>query len=91
MKISDLKLEIEMEVISGNSAVKELEFYPPQEEAIKAGLLDTNKNFVIATPTASGENAVSRVDNVKIDFNRFGEMPLCRAPECLGIREISEF
>ena len=59
MKISDLKLEREMDAIFGNSTIKEL--YPPQEEAIKAGLLDTNKNFVIATPTASGKTLLAEL------------------------------
>lgn len=59
MKISDLNLEREMEAIFGNSTIKEL--YPPQEEAIKAGLLDTNKNFVIATPTASGKTLLAEL------------------------------
>ena len=59
MKISDLNLEREMEAIFGNSTIKEL--YPPQEEAIKAGLLDTNRNFVIATPTASGKTLLAEL------------------------------
>jgi helicase len=48
-----------MEAIFGNSTIKEL--YPPQEEAIKAGLLDTNRNFVIATPTASGKTLLAEL------------------------------
>lgn len=59
MKLSDLELERGMEAIVSNSAVNEL--YPPQEEAIKAGLLDTNKNFVIATPTASGKTLLAEL------------------------------
>ena len=65
MKISDLNLERETEAIFANSAVKELELYPPQEEAIKAGLLDTNKNFVIATPTASGKTLLAELTMLK--------------------------
>jgi len=65
MKISDLRLEREMDAIFCNSAVKELELYPPQEEAIKAGLLDTNKNFIIATPTASGKTLLAELTMLK--------------------------
>lgn len=61
MKLSDLNLEREMESLFCNSAAKELELYPPQEEAIKAGLLDTNDNFVIASPTASGKTLLAEL------------------------------
>ncbi|MHC1611610.1 MAG: DEAD/DEAH box helicase [Candidatus Methanospirareceae archaeon] len=65
MRISDLKLTEELEAILGDSGVKELELYPPQEEAIKAGLLDTNKNFVIATPTGSGKTLLAELVTLK--------------------------
>ena len=61
MKLSDLNLEGGMAALIGNSAAKELELYPPQEEAIRAGLLDTTKNFVIATPTASGKTLLAEL------------------------------
>lgn len=61
MKLSDLNLEREMETLFCNSAAKELELYPPQEEAIKAGLLGTNDNFVIASPTASGKTLLAEL------------------------------
>jgi len=61
MKLSDLNLEGGMAALIGTSAVKELELYPPQEEAIRAGLLDTTKNFVIATPTASGKTLLAEL------------------------------
>jgi helicase len=71
MKISDLKLEREMGAIFSNSAVKEL--YPPQEEAIKAGLLDTNENFVIATPTASGKTLLAELAMLKSILTASGQ------------------
>ncbi len=58
MKLSDLNLGTELEPIVGDS---DLELYPPQEEAIKAGLLDNNKNFVIASPTASGKTLLAEL------------------------------
>jgi len=65
MKISDLRLEGELGALFGNSTAKELELYPPQKEAITAGLLDTNKNFVIASPTASGKTLLAELAMLK--------------------------
>ncbi len=59
MKLSDLNLDGELAAILGTSAIKDL--YPPQEEAIRAGLLETTKNFVIATPTASGKTLLAEL------------------------------
>ena len=59
MRISDLRLGKELEAIFCDGAIKEL--YPPQEEAIKAGLIETNKNFVIASPTASGKTLLAEL------------------------------
>ncbi len=59
MRISDLRLGKELEAIFCDSAIKEL--YPPQEEAIKAGLIDTDTNFVIASPTASGKTLLAEL------------------------------
>jgi helicase len=61
MKLSDLNLDRGLAALIGTNAVKELELYPPQEEAIRAGLLDTTKNFVIATPTASGKTLLAEL------------------------------
>ena len=63
MRISDLRLVKELEAIFGDGAIKEL--YPPQEEALKAGLIDTNKNFVIASPTASGKTLLAELVMLK--------------------------
>lgn len=63
MKLSDLNLGEETASIFGDSEDKEL--YPPQEEAIKAGLLDSSKNFVIASPTASGKTLLAELAMLK--------------------------
>ena len=41
------------------------ELYPPQEEALERGLLKTNRNMVIATPTASGKTFIAVLAIVK--------------------------
>ncbi|HID19593.1 MAG TPA: DEAD/DEAH box helicase [Methanophagales archaeon] len=60
MRLSDLNLGIELVPI-----VSDLELYPPQEEAIKAGLLDTSNNFVISSPTASGKTLLAELVMLK--------------------------
>jgi helicase len=62
MRLSDLKLEKGMKSIFGDSDV---ELYPPQEDAIRAGLLDKNKNFVISSPTASGKTLLAELVMLK--------------------------
>lgn len=52
-----------IEVIE-SEGIKEL--YPPQEEAIKKGLLSSNKNFLICIPTASGKTLLAELCMVKI-------------------------
>ena len=73
MKISDLNLK-GMESIFNDSDV---ELYPPQEEAIRAGLLDNNKNFVIASPTASGKTLLAELVMLK--------SILCKSGKCLYV------
>ncbi len=62
MKLSDLKLEKGLNFIFGD---RDVELYPPQEDAIRAGLLDKNKNFVISSPTASGKTLLAELAMLK--------------------------
>jgi len=69
MKISDLSLGLELEAVfsvgsSGSGEGSSVELYPPQEEAVREGLLDEkseNKNFVISSPTASGKTLLAEL------------------------------
>lgn len=90
MKISDLDIckDKELELIS---SIGDIELYPPQEDAINAGLLEREQNFVIATPTASGKTLLAELVMLKSILTASGEVPLCCTPECTGIREIQEF
>ncbi len=56
MKLSDLSIWQELSTFMGD-----IELYPPQEDAIRAGLLETRRNFVIATPTASGKTLLAEL------------------------------
>ena len=64
MKISDLDIckDKELELIS---SIGDIELYPPQEDAINAGLLEREQNFVIATPTASGKTLLAELVMLK--------------------------
>src|SRR5271154_693398 len=56
MKFQELALPQEFLSFLEESGFKEL--YPPQEAAVKAGLLD-GKSLVISSPTASGKTLVA--------------------------------
>jgi len=62
MRLSDLKLGKGMNFIFGDS---DIDLYPPQEDAIRAGLLDKNENFVISSPTASGKTLLAELAMLK--------------------------
>ncbi|MBA5942594.1 MAG: DEAD/DEAH box helicase, partial [Methanophagales archaeon] len=66
MRLRDINIGTEQkpEHIFDNSTMDldpDLELYPPQEEAVKAGLLDSNQNFLIASPTASGKTLLAEL------------------------------
>ena len=70
MKLSDLNLKgLESVFVDAN----DVELFPPQEEAIRAGLLDTNKNFVIASPTASGKTLLAELVMLKSILHASGK------------------
>lgn len=71
MKLSDLNLGERAASIFADSA--ETELYPPQEEAIRAGLLDSSNNFVIASPTASGKTLLAELVMLKSILHESGK------------------
>ncbi len=62
MNIDDLAIAPELKQRYRQEGISEL--YPPQAEAVKAGLLD-GKNLVLATPTASGKTLVAELAMAK--------------------------
>ncbi|MFH1322618.1 MAG: DEAD/DEAH box helicase, partial [Methanobacteriota archaeon] len=66
MKIQDLNLPNPIRIFYHNSGITEL--YPPQADAIKAGLLE-NKNLVAAVPTASGKTLLAEFAMLKSIMN----------------------
>ncbi|MCM8778471.1 MAG: DEAD/DEAH box helicase [Candidatus Omnitrophica bacterium] len=49
-------------------------FYPPQEEAIRKGLLDKEENFLLAFPTASGKTLLASLLAIKTLIQKLGKV-----------------
>ena len=58
MKVDELPVDERIKRIIKERGIEEL--YPPQEEALKSGVLE-GKNLVLAIPTASGKTLVSEI------------------------------
>jgi helicase len=58
LKVAEAELSLELVEYIRQKGITE--FYPPQEEAIKAGLLE-GKSLVVASPTASGKTLLALV------------------------------
>ncbi|MFZ8857556.1 MAG: DEAD/DEAH box helicase, partial [Candidatus Caldarchaeales archaeon] len=56
MRIDDLPISEDLKLLLESYGITEL--YPPQEEAVKAGLLD-GANLLVTTPTASGKTLLA--------------------------------
>jgi len=67
------------------------ELYPPQEEAVKRGLLDTNKNMVVATPTASGKTFIAVLAMVKNLLEKRGKVIYLVPLRALAREKYKEF
>lgn len=50
------------------------ELYPPQEEAIRKGLLVGNSSFIISAPTASGKTLIAEILSLKFFFDGTGKV-----------------
>ncbi|HZW84682.1 MAG TPA: DEAD/DEAH box helicase, partial [Nitrososphaerales archaeon] len=56
MKVEEAKLPPELEEFIRSKGITD--FYPPQDEALKAGLLE-GRSLVISSPTASGKTLIA--------------------------------
>ncbi|MCJ7634647.1 DEAD/DEAH box helicase [Candidatus Bathyarchaeota archaeon] len=64
--------------------------YPPQEEAINAGVLE-GKNFVLASPTASGKTLVAELCAFKHILERGGKVLYLTPLRALASEKFEEF
>ncbi|HEX9261578.1 MAG TPA: DEAD/DEAH box helicase, partial [Candidatus Bathyarchaeia archaeon] len=66
------------------------ELYPPQEEAVGAGVLDC-KNLVLASPTASGKTLIAELAGLKHVLERNGKVIYLTPLRALANEKFDEF
>jgi helicase len=70
MRVDELPIPDSVKAVIARAGLETL--YPPQEEAIKAGVLD-GKNLVLASPTASGKTLVAELAILKSVIEKGGK------------------
>ena len=88
MRLIDLHVPESVKAIMLNSGITEL--YPPQEEAIKAGVLE-NKNLVLASPTASGKTLIAELCSLKHILDKKGKIIYLSPLRALASEKFDEF
>lgn len=88
MKVTELTIPEPLKAITLQSGIAEL--YPPQEEAIQAGVLD-GKNLVLASPTASGKTLVSELCGIKHVLEKNGKVIYLAPLRALANEKFDEF
>jgi helicase len=90
MNVSGLKGKMPNEIIESLSSRGIVELTPPQEQAIKKGLLE-NKNIVVASPTASGKTLVAEIACINSILSK-GRKAIYIAPmRALATEKYNEF
>ena len=88
MKITDLPIPEPIKEITIRSGIVEL--YPPQEEAIKLGVLK-GKNLVLASPTASGKTLIAELCALKHLLEENGKTIYLTPLRALANEKFEEF
>jgi helicase len=88
VKITDLPVPDSVKEVLIKSGIVEL--YPPQEEAIKAGVLE-GRNLVLASPTASGKTLVAELCALKHVLERDGKVLYLTPLRALASEKYEEF
>ncbi len=88
MRIRELQLDPQVVTLLENEGLDQ--FYPPQEDAIKAGVLD-GKNLVLASPTASGKTLVAEICILKHILERNGKAIYLAPLRALASEKFKEF
>ncbi|MCJ7614555.1 DEAD/DEAH box helicase, partial [Candidatus Bathyarchaeota archaeon] len=88
MKIEELPLHDSAKQILKDSGITEL--YPPQQDAILAGVLD-GKNLVLASPTASGKTLIAELCALKHVLERDGKVLYLSPLRALAREKFEEF
>lgn len=88
MKIADLSIPESVKEIVITSGIAEL--YPPQEEAVKADVLE-GRNLVLASPTASGKTLVAELCALKHVLEKNGKIIYLTPLRALANEKFDEF
>ena len=71
-----------------NSGITEL--FPPQEEAIRSGVLE-NENLVLASPTASGKTLIAELCSLQHVLEKKGKIVYLSPLRALASEKYDEF
>jgi len=88
VKTADLPIPESVKEIIITSGIAEL--YPPQEESIKAGVLE-GRNLVLASPTASGKTLVAEMCALKHIVEKSGKIIYLTPLRALANEKFDEF
>ena len=88
MKVHELPIPQQLKEVTLSGGIAEL--YPPQEEAVNAGVLDF-KNLVLASPTASGKTLIAELTGLKHVLERNGKVIYLSPLRALASEKFDEF
>jgi helicase len=88
LKISELPVPSEVKEILQNKGIAEL--FPPQEDTVRAGVLD-GQNIVLASPTASGKTLIAELCALKHVLERNGKIIYLAPLRALASEKFEEF
>src|SRR3989304_2180083 len=88
VKITELPVPEPLKEVTLRSGIAEL--YPPQEEAIQAGVLE-GKNLVLASPTASGKTLIAELCSLKHILEKNGKVVYLTPLRALASEKFDEF
>jgi helicase len=88
VKVTELSIPEQLKEITLRTGIAEL--YPPQEEAVNAGVLDC-KNLVLASPTASGKTLIAELTGLKHVLERNGKVVYLTPLRALANEKYEEF
>lgn len=88
MDIQELPLPLEVKELLQSQGLSTL--YPPQEDAVRMGVLE-GKNFVLASPTASGKTLVAELCALKHVLEKGGKVLYMTPLRALASEKFDEF
>ena len=88
VKIIELSVPEPVKEVTLQSGIAEL--YPPQEEAVQAGVLE-GKNLVLASPTASGKTLIAELCGLKHVLEKGGKVVYLSPLRALANEKYDEF